>query len=171
MPQLSQTGFADLARDSFVAAMRQAATGVTVVTTAGMAGRLGVTVSAMSSVSAEPPLLLVCVHRGSPVCEAILENGSFCVNILHENQRNISDVFAGQIRSEIGSRFDYGSWLSLVTGAPALNDAAAAFDCRVEASHDHGTHRVFVGRVVESRCGEGRPLVYCDRSYGSLALH
>ena len=57
MPLLSQTGSADLARDSFVAAMRQAATGVTVVTTAGMAGRLGVTVSAMSSVSAEPPLL------------------------------------------------------------------------------------------------------------------
>ena len=171
MPQLNQTESLDLARDSFIAAMRQAATGVTVVTTDGAAGRLGVTVSAMTSVSAEPPLLLVCVHRRSPVCEAILDNGAFCVNILREDQRDISDVFAGRLPTESGSRFDRGAWVPLATGAPALSDAAAVFDCRVEAGHDHGTHRVFVGRVVECRSGEGRPLVYCDRGYRGLALH
>ena len=102
-------------------------------------------------------------------CAATVEDGRAV--ILREDQRNISDVFAGRIPTESGSRFDLGAWVPLVTGAPALSDAAAVFDCRVEAGHDHGTHRVFVGRVVECRSGEGRPLVYCDRGYRGLALH
>lgn len=158
-------------RDDFVAAMGQAATGVTVVTTANGSERLGVTVSAMSSVSADPPLLLVCVHRRSPVCDAIERNGSFCVNVLSDDQRQISDVFAGRVRTETGDRFACGSWLWRATGAPVLVGAAAHFDCRLAAAHDHGSHRVFVGRAVDAKAGRGAPLLYCDRSYGRVAAH
>ena len=158
-------------RDDFIAAMGQAATGVTVVTTANGSERLGVTVSAMSSVSADPPLLLICVHRRSPVCAAIERNGVFCVNLLSEDQRQISDVFAGRVRTETGDRFACGAWLWRVTGAPVLVGAAAHFDCQLEASHDHGPHRVFVGRVVDARAGQGAPLLYCDRSYRRVATH
>lgn len=162
---------AEVAPEGFVAAMRRAATGVTVVSTAGPAGRFGVTVSAMTSVSAEPPLLLVCVHRASPACDAIARNGVFCVNVLQESQDLVSDVFAGRVPTSGGDRFECGDWRAGATGAPRLADAAAAFDCRLEASHDHGSHRVFIGRVVEASEGEGRPLVYCDRAYRRLTVH
>ena len=156
-------------RDDFVAAMAQAATGVTVVATGSGADRWGVTVSAMSSVSADPPLLLVCINRGSPVCAEIARNGAFCVSLLNQEQRQVSDVFAGRVKTETGDRFACGSWQSRQTGSPALVDAAAHFDCALEAFHDHGSHRVFVGRVVEAKSGRGAPLVYCDRNYGRVS--
>jgi flavin reductase (DIM6/NTAB) family NADH-FMN oxidoreductase RutF len=84
-------------RQRFVTGMSHAACTVNVVTTDGSAGRFGVTVSAMSSVSAdsERPTLLACVHESSPAARAILENGVFCVNVLRDDQSFISDVFAG----------------------------------------------------------------------------
>jgi flavin reductase len=156
-------------RDSFLDAMRLAATGVTVVTTSDGRERLGMTVSAMSSVSADPPLLLICVHRKSPVTAAIQRNGVFCVNLLSQDQRQVSDVFAGRVKTETGDRFACGGWLWRVTGAPVLVGAAAHFDCHLEASYDHGSHRIFIGRVAEARAGRGAPLVYCDRSYARVA--
>ncbi|MGF1609554.1 MAG: flavin reductase family protein [Kiloniellales bacterium] len=158
-----------LERESFLDAMRLAATGVTVVTTSDGCQRLGMTVSAMSSVSADPPLLLICVNRRSPVAAAIERNGIFCVNLLSQDQRQVSDVFAGRVRTETGDRFACGGWLWRATGAPVLVGAAAHFDCRLEASYDHGSHRIFVGRVVEARAGRGAPLVYCDRGYARVA--
>ena len=156
-------------RDDFLAAMAQAATGVTVVATGSGAQRWGVTVSAMSSVSADPPLVLVCIHGKSPVCAAIERNRAFCVSLLNESQRQVSDVFAGRVRTETGDRFACGAWQSRRSGSPALVGAAAHFDCLLEACHAHGTHRVFIGRVVESKAGRGAPLLYCDRNYGRLA--
>ena len=166
-PQPAQSG----AQDGFVAAMRQAASGVTVVTATDKGKRWGVTVSAMTSVSAEPPLLLVCINARSPVCAAIESAGAFCVNILAENQHAVSDVFAGRIATESGERFDCGRWRDGATGAPGLEDSAARFHCKLEACHHHGSHRIFIGRVVEAEAGETRPLLYCDRSYGRVALH
>ena len=158
-----------LDRDRFLDAMRLAATGVTVVTTSDGRERLGMTVSAMSSVSADPPLLLVCVNRRSLVASAIERNGVFCVNLLSQDQRQVSDVFAGRVKTETGDRFACGGWLWRATGAPVLVGAAAHFDCRLEAGYDHGSHRILVGRVVEARAGRGAPLVYCDRSYARVA--
>ena len=95
-------------RDRYLEAMSEAAATVSVVTTDGPAGRAGVTVSAMCSVSADPPTILVCVHHLSPACEAIRENGAFCVNVLGDGQSAISDTFAGRsttrwLRSTAGS--------------------------------------------------------------------
>ena len=93
------------------------------------------------------------------------------MNVLSDDQRQISDVFAGRVKTETGDRFACGAWLWQVTGAPVLVGAAAHFDCRLEASHDHGSHRVFVGQVVDAKAGRGAPLVYCDRSYGRVAAN
>ena len=82
--------------DRFVAAMAGAATQVSVVTTDGAAGRFGVTVSAFSSVSAEPPLVLVCINRRSPAIAAITANNAFCVNLLGDDQSDIANCFAGR---------------------------------------------------------------------------
>src|SRR4051812_12981666 len=83
---------------AFVSAMAGAATGVNIVTTDGQAGRVGLTVSAMASVSAEPPMLLVSINRRSPLLAAILENGVFGVSVLGVHHAELADSFAGRPR-------------------------------------------------------------------------
>lgn len=151
--------------ERFVAVMGRAATGVSVVTTDGAAGRFGVTVSAISSVSAEPPLVLACINRRSPVAAAIDGNGAMAVNVLGEHQQPIADTFAG--RPVAGPPYDFGCahWRANRTGSPVLVDAVAVFDCTLEAAYDAGSHRIFIGRVVEALGGDGDPLVYARRAY------
>ncbi|RUM98127.1 flavin reductase [Pseudaminobacter arsenicus] len=152
-------------RAAFVSAMSGAVTSVNVVTTDGTGGMFGVTVSAMASVSADPPMLLVCVNQRSPACAAIRENGVFCVNLLAANQHDISDVFAGHPRE--GEAFDFGcaEWQATTTGAVRLPGAASTFDCVLHSSQDAGTHTIFVGRVVDVTATESAPLAHCRRTY------
>src|SRR3954451_16704133 len=91
---------------AFVAAMGAALTSVTVVSTDGHAGRLALTVSAMTSVSADPPMLLVCINRASPLLGALRANGCFAVNVLGEHQAAIADTFAG--RPPTGEPYAFG---------------------------------------------------------------
>jgi len=163
---MAQTQNAAVAATDFTNAMGNAATGVNVVTTAGPGGRFGVTVSAMSSLSASPPSLLVCIHRQSPVADAIAANGAFCVNVLGSAQAALSDIFAGRAAVTGGDRFGRGEWDRLETGAPALGGAVASFDCRLAEAHAFGTHQMFVGLVVAVREGGGAPLIYHNRAYG-----
>lgn len=151
--------------DRFLAAMRLAATGVSVVTTDGPGGRFGVTVSAVSSVSAEPPLVLACINRKSPALAAIECNGVMAVSLLAEHQHRIAETFAG--RPRVGAPYDFGcaEWSFGRTGSPFLADSAAVFDCDVMAFHDAGSHRIILGRVVEARGGDASPLVYSRRDY------
>lgn len=156
-------------RAQFVAAMRRNATSVNVITTAGRSGRFGITVSAFSSVSTEPPTLLICVNRRSPACRAIRSNGKFAVNILNESQSVVSETFAG--RSSTHSPFDFGccSWLAGETGMPLVQDAVASLECVLEAVHEVRSHKLFIGRVVAVRCSEHLPLLYSCRRYGQLS--
>ncbi len=157
-------------RTSFVEAMSQAAATVSVVTTDGPAGRAGVTVSAMCSVSADPPTLLVCIHHRSRACAAVRGNGRFCVNLLGDHQSEISDTFAGRLPAPGGDKFACAQWRALATGAPALEDALMALDCRLVAQLRQGSHSVFIGAVAEVALGEGAPLVYAKRAYRNLGL-
>jgi flavin reductase (DIM6/NTAB) family NADH-FMN oxidoreductase RutF len=157
-------------REGFLAAMAQAATTVTVVTTDGPGGRWGVTVSAMSSVSADPPLLSICLDRRNPVCGEITANRRFCVNVLDEGQDDVADVFAGRAPAEGGDRFACAAWEE-GPDLPRLVGAAAYFDCVLATSHDHGTHRLFIGRVRTAGRAVARPLVYQARDYRRLCTH
>lgn len=154
----------------FLEAMSRAANSVTVVTTNGVAGIAGVTVSAMCSVSVEDPspTILVCVHHLSPACEAIRINNAFCANLLNVDQSHISDSFAGRSDATGVEKFDCATWHEQENGSPILDGALASFDC--ELVHDVlvGTHRIFVGQisfVVSS--DTGKPLVYHDRQYAA----
>jgi flavin reductase (DIM6/NTAB) family NADH-FMN oxidoreductase RutF/DNA-binding transcriptional LysR family regulator len=158
-----------LLRRRFLNGMSHAACTVNVVTTDGPAGRHGVTVSAMVSVSADTPqpTLLVCIHHLSPVASAVLENGAFCVNVLREDQTHISESFAGRTTARGGSKFDCSRWTTQVTGAPRVVDALVAFDCRVIASERVGSHCVVFGSVQDIFiAGGGAPLIYANRAYG-----
>src|SRR3984885_13122286 len=138
-------------RQQFLVGMSHAACTVNVVTTDGVAGRHGVTVSAMVSVSADTPqpTLLVCIHHRSAVSAAVLENGVFCVNVLRDDQAHISDNFAGRSGARGAEKFDCTEWTTQLTGAPRVLDSLVAFDCRVTASERVGSHFVVFGSVQD----------------------
>jgi len=153
-------------RQAFLEGMSQAASSVTVVTTDGAAGKAGLTVSAMCSVTADDPALLICVNRSSGAGELIAQNRSFCVHLLRDDQSNISDIFAG--RGD-GDRFEAASWTSLETGSPVLDDHLVAFDCKLVKEDVWGTHRIFIGEVVATSLSEGDALLHVNRHYARPA--
>jgi flavin reductase (DIM6/NTAB) family NADH-FMN oxidoreductase RutF len=156
-------------RQRFLLGMSHAATTVNVVTTDGAAGRHGVTVSAMVSVSADTPqpTLLVCIHQKSAVAEALLRNGVFCVNVLRDDQAHISENFAGRSGVRGEAKFECAEWTTQVTGAPRVVDSLVAFDCKVTASDRVGSHFVVFGSVQDIFvAGGGAPLIYANRAYG-----
>lgn len=157
------------ATPTFINAMSGAASQVTVVTTDGHAGRFGVTVSAFASVSAEPPLLLVCINRRSPAVAGIEANDCFCVNLLDEGQSHIANCFAGRPGPVAPYDFSCAGWDQHATGAPVLRDTGATFDCRVERSYDAGTHRIIIGRVLCAGASDKSTLAFSRRAYQSLS--
>jgi flavin reductase (DIM6/NTAB) family NADH-FMN oxidoreductase RutF len=153
-------------RTEFVAAMSRAANGVSVVTTDGAAGRWGLTVSAVASVSADPAFILVCVNRRSPLLNPLIQNEIFGVSMLSTQHRRVADTFAGQVTD--GTAFDFAcaDWQTVHTGAPLLYGAVAAFDCVLHESHHVGTHTICIGRVIAVRDHQAIPLLYSARQYG-----
>jgi flavin reductase (DIM6/NTAB) family NADH-FMN oxidoreductase RutF len=154
---------------NFIAAMGAAATGVSVVTTEGPAGKFGLTVSAISSVSADPPLLLACVNRKSPAFAAIMQNGRFAVNLLGSNNQDVAEIFAGRPKSGTPYDFTRHDWGEGETGQLLLGDATATIECEIESSQDAGSHCVCIGRVIAAKRNSAEPLVYCNRAFGRVA--
>ena len=154
-----------MTREDFLEGMSRAAQTVSVVTTDGPAGQTGVTVSAMCSVSADPPMVLACIHHESRAMPAIRQNAVFCVNVLADTMQKVSDTFAAMTSAE--EMFEMGDWQAAATGAPVLIGALASFDCRVEEIHRAGSHFIFLGNVEDVVLGTGAPLLYGSRSYGT----
>ncbi|GAA3676865.1 flavin reductase [Arthrobacter ginkgonis] len=153
-------------RDEFIAAMGRVATGVTVVSTGGEAGRFAQTVSAMCSVSADPRLVLVCINLRSPINEAIRAHGVFAVNVLGKQHDHVADTFAG--RPWPGKeRWDFscGEWVEAPSGSPRIRDAVASFDCTVHEVVEAGTHLIYIGRVTDVESHESEPLIYSAQAY------
>jgi flavin reductase len=152
----------------FKQGMRALAGAVSIVTSAHAGRRYGMTATAVCSASADPPSVLVCVNRGTTTYGAISRSGVFCVNVLRDEDRELSALFSGSQKGE--SRFRAGEWLRLATGAPALASALVSFDCHVANRLDHGTHTVFLGEVQDLRIGKkGKPLLYANGQYAKLA--
>ncbi|MCM2563364.1 flavin reductase family protein [Lutimaribacter sp. EGI FJ00015] len=155
-------------KTEFLQGMAKAAQSVCVVTTDGIGGKGGVTVSAMASVSVDTPApsLLVCIHGDSNTCDRIRTNRAFCANLLAEGQTDISDAFAGRKGLSGEEKFSVGQWHSGETGCPMLVDPIAAFDCKLVHDILVGSHRVFVGEVEAVRLvRDEKPLIYFDRGY------
>jgi flavin reductase (DIM6/NTAB) family NADH-FMN oxidoreductase RutF len=132
----------------FRGALGAFATGVTVITTHGEAEAYGMTANAFSSVSLDPPLVLVCVISGTTGAETIEQNKVFAVNVLGTHQEPISRFFASKDRPGGRSAFEGVPHFTAVTGSPILERAAAYLDCRVDAAHEAGDHVIFIGEVV-----------------------
>ncbi|WP_315831891.1 flavin reductase [Bradyrhizobium prioriisuperbiae] len=152
----------------FREAMSRLGAAVNVITSAGAAGRLGFTATAVCSVSDQPPTLVVCMNRGSPQNEAIKKNGVLCVNTLADVQLDLSPVFAGMTPARGEDRFLVASWSSLATGSPVLSDALVSFDCAIDRTIEVGTHSVLFCTVLDVATREhGEPLLYFGRQYCS----
>ncbi len=159
---------------AFLDGMSKAAASVCVVTTDGAAGRGGVTVSAMTSISADgdAPTMLTCLNASSSALPLVLENGCFCINVLGTGQTEISDVFSSRIPAPGGDKFNAVKVEALATGAPWLTQALVAFDCRLISAEKHGTHHICIGAVEAVRVApEGEPLLYGMRRYLRAQTH
>ena len=145
------------------------ATAVSIVSTAGRAGLAGMTCSAVSVLSDDPPMLAVVVHQKSAANRVIKGNGVLCVNCLNADQKDLSLLFAGVGNVAMPDRFARGGWSVLATGAPHCLEALLALDCEVVDAHDIGTHTLFAAKVVATgRSVSGEPLVYYRRAFGSV---
>jgi len=150
-------------------AMSYVASAVSVVTTDGASGCAGMTVSSMCSVSDDPPSVLVCLNRVSPVSEIVRTNGTMCVNVLRDNQDYVSAAFAGDYLDANVDLFVSGDWDRMATGAPAFTEALVNLDCLIEGEMLYGTHHVLIGRIQNVRINvRGDPLIYSARQYRAL---
>jgi flavin reductase len=145
------------------------ATGVTVVTTRGEEHAYGMTANAFSSVSLDPPLILVCVISPSEGADHITRNGVFAVNILSQAQEPLSRYFASRDRPRGRDAFTEVAHRFGASGSPILDGAAAFMDCRLNATHEAGDHLIFIGEVLEIGGSEdGTPLVFHGGGYRLL---
>jgi flavin reductase len=146
------------------------ATGVTVITTRGEEHAYGMTANAFSSVSLDPPLVLVCTIARSEGSEHIRRNQVFAVNILGVDQEPLSRYFASKERPRGRDAFAEVAHTIAASGSPILDGALAYLDCRLHAEHAAGDHDIFIGEVLElgSADGTGEPLIFHGGQYRLL---
>lgn len=144
------------------------ATGVTIVTTRAGETIHGLTANSFTSVSLEPPLVLVCVDKRAQSHDLIRTAHCFAINILSAEQRALSEKFA-QNKLEGKERFANVHFTQARTGAPILANVLSWLDCKLVAAHESGDHTIFVGEIVALGHGEeAAPLLYYRGQYRNL---
>jgi flavin reductase (DIM6/NTAB) family NADH-FMN oxidoreductase RutF len=151
--------------EEFRRALGHFATGVTIVTTFdGERRPTGLTVSAFTSLSLTPPLVLVCVDHKSQTYPALLERGRFAVNVLRAGHEPLSRRFA----TTAADKFDGVAYAESPLGLPLIEGAIAHIECVTVQTHEEGDHTIFVGRVERTQLDGGDPLLYFRGRYGRL---
>ena len=151
----------------FKNALKLWASGVTVVTSkTENSGLKGMTATSFTSVSLDPPQILVCINKTADTGDAVLEGKSFAINILKADQQEISNQFAGSTSQE--DRFANVNWHEGETGSPVIDDALASIECTVVQQVLAGTHWVIIGEVQGVSCRSGEPLLYYNSAHREL---
>ncbi|GGJ09933.1 flavin reductase [Alicyclobacillus cellulosilyticus] len=152
--------------EAFRQALSRFASGVTVVTTASGGQKAGLTVSAFSSLSLEPPYILVCIDKSSSSCAVLRSAGAFAVNILASDQAHLSQHFASRLEDKF-AQVDYHPGLA---GIPVLHGTLASLECRLVQELDGGDHFIYIGQVERTFVDESKsPLLYYRGQYRQLA--
>lgn len=161
--------------DDFRLGMSRLAGGVSVVATGAAddpAGWRGMTVTAVCSLCAEPPSLVVCLNHGTGTYAQLRQHTQFSVNVLTSHDVGVAQAFAG-LRGVFGQeRFSSGDWTSGTLGVPVLTSALTSFECRVAQILEHGTHALLIGHIevihrTDSEQG-AEPLVYHSQRFHGL---
>lgn len=144
-------------------------TGVTVVT-ADAGVPCGMTANAFTSVSLDPPSILVCVNRNAAIYHAVRKAGCFAVSVLSAGQEDLARYFADRSRPRGAAEFEAIGWSPApLTGTPVLNGSLAWLDCALTTSHDGGDHEIFLGAVLAVGSGTAQDaLVFFDGSFHRL---
>lgn len=156
---------------AYLGAMRFFAAGCSIIASSDGSERAGLTATAVCSVTADPPRLLVCVNRDVRAHAVIVDGGTLSVNILSAAQEGLARRFAGMVKDVRGEdRFLEGNWVTGRLGAPVLKSALASFDCRVVEAVSASTHTIFICEVVAvASDADAAPLIFFNRSFAVLA--
>lgn len=157
---------------SFRRAMRQLAGGISAITVGQGDERTGLTVTSVSSLSAEPPALVFCINQSSSSWPVLVRRRAFAVNVLSPAQVAVADRFSGRGGAKGLARYEGAGWSELATGTPVLHDALAVLDCEVEELIERFGSAVVIGRVVAAAIrgeeAESEALTYWRGTYGVL---
>ena len=158
-----------IAPDQLRAAMRHWATGVALVTVGNQEQGHGMTVNSFTSISLEPPLILVSMERTARTHHMAIENSRFAVAILKADQEELSEIFAGRT-SDNENRFEDVDVEYTPSGVPVPQGSMAVLDCAIDRTMDAGTHTLFIALVEHAHISaDGAPLLYFNRDYHRLS--
>lgn len=142
--------------------MRHIAAAVFAITTRHEGERYGVVATAFSSVSFDPPSLLVCINKDTSIYAPLMATDRFCVNVLGLANRDVADCF---MKNKGDARFSVGQWVE-DEGVPVLADAQSSLICKTAARHEFGSHTIFIGKIFNAHHRTNdKPLIYHDRRY------
>lgn len=160
-----------VSRDDFRRVCGRFATGIAIAATSDRGVDYAMTVSAFTSVSLDPLLVLVCVEKITRFHEAVLASGAWTISVLPDDAEEVSRWFAEKGRPTKGQFAQYAHHPGVATGMPVLDIATAVIECRTTAVHDGGDHDIVVGEVmgVWADPAHPRPLLYVDGQYRTLA--
>lgn len=148
----------------FKGAMRRLASGVAIVVARGEDGPVGMAATSLTSLTMDPPAILVCVNQSAGIHPSLSPGYPISVNILSRHQRSVSAAFSGAVPRE--SRFEVGEWVNDAHDLPMLNEAQANLGCTIFSMTPFGTHSIVVARVEAVRLSESvQPLIYQDGTY------
>lgn len=157
---------AALTSEEFRRSCGRFATGVTIASVLDSQGTPhGLTVSSFTSVSLEPPLVLICLGHQVTIIETFRAATYFGINVLNEHQRDLSESFARKGHD----RFNRVRWYCGPSGVPLLEDVLAAIECRVYQRFLSGDHDIMVGEMLHAKVAEGSPLIHFASRYHRLA--
>ncbi|WP_299732860.1 flavin reductase family protein [uncultured Endozoicomonas sp.] len=151
-------------KEQMLQSMRRLASSVTIISTANGQQRHAMAATAVTSLSMDPPALLVCVNRSTAMHDLLEEGRDFCVNILSREQEAVSVMCGGKAHGE--DRFLTGNWEENRDGIPFLSDAQSVLVCQQDGKYDYGTHTIYIGRISAiQNSHEVNPLIYVDGRY------
>ncbi len=155
-------------QDAFRTAMRRVANTVTIISVQSGAERHGTTATSVTSISMEPPSLLICFNKASRLHDFLIKEQRFCVNVLHTDNAATSKIFSSPVTGV--ERFASGDWQANESAIPYLANAQANLFCQKEKEISYGSHTLFIGRVTSVRArADISPLLYRDGVYGAYA--
>ena len=159
----------EASEETFRDAMRQLASGVSIITFGAGDDRTGFTATSVTSLSSDPPSLVACFHRRSSSYDAVRRSLAFAVNLLSADQREYAEQFTGRSGLEGSERYQGGPWRKLPSGVFCLANSTAAFDCEIEDTIERHTHAIVIGRVRHVFVGTGSgALVYWRGGYDQV---
>ncbi|KEZ21037.1 Flavin reductase-like protein [Sphingobium yanoikuyae] len=166
---IGEVSAASAKRARFTRQMRRVPGSVAIIAAQADGARTGLAATAWTSLSADPPMLLVCVNRSASAYQIIKRAGAFSVNLLADNELETVAIFSAQRGLDGDARFLDKQWSIGPRGQPMLESALVTFECAVLDSHDYGTHTIFIGEVdAMGGTGGSNPLIYFDGGFAAL---